>query len=102
MMPMEIVLDRLEGVRQTGEGYQALCPAHEDQEPSLSVAEGEDGRALVNCFAGCEPEDVVAALGLEMKDLFERRNGQGEGELIPLQKTSQPINRLPWRTTRHT
>jgi hypothetical protein len=80
MMPVDLVLDRLEGVRQRGDYYyQALCPAHEDRDPSLSVAEGEDGRALLKCFAGCDTEDVVAALGLEMTDLFERRNGHGGG-----------------------
>src|SRR5829696_7869717 len=59
MRPVDLLLDRLEGVRQRGEGYQALCPAHEDREPSLSVGEGEDGRVLVKCFAGCETEDVI-------------------------------------------
>jgi len=79
MMPVDLVLDRLEGVRQRGEGYQAVCPAHDDHDPSLSVAGGEDGRALLKCFAGCDTEEVVAAIGLKMSDLFERRNGQGEG-----------------------
>src|SRR5215212_3988053 len=79
MRPVDLVLDRLEGVKQRGESYQAQCPAHDDNEPSLSVAEGEDGRALVKCFAGCKPEEVVAALDLEMKNLFERRNGHGGG-----------------------
>jgi putative DNA primase/helicase len=78
MMPVDLVLDRLEGVKQRGEGYQALCPAHDDHEPSLSIAEGEDGRALLKCFAGCEAEEIVSALELEMKDLFERRNGHKE------------------------
>ena len=82
------VLDRLDGVRQRGEGYQALCPAHDDNEPSLSVAEGGDGRALLKCFAGCKPEDVVAALGLELKDLFEGRNGHGGGESYTSPRTT--------------
>jgi hypothetical protein len=79
MRPVDLVVDQLEGVKQRGEGYQAQCPAHDDNEPSLSVAEGEDGRALLKCFAGCETEEIVAALDLEMKDLFERRNGHGGG-----------------------
>ena len=79
MMPVEIVLDKLKGVRQRGEHYQALCPAHDDHAPSLSIAESEDGRALLKCFAGCETEEILAALGLEMKNLFERRNGHGGG-----------------------
>jgi hypothetical protein len=73
--PVHLVLGRLEGVKQQGDSFQAQCPAHDDNEPSLSIGEGEDGRALLKCFAGCETEDVVAALGLEMRDLFEQRNG---------------------------
>src|SRR5215210_2408714 len=88
MNPVDLVLDRLEGVKQRGEGYQALCPAHHDRQPSLSVAEGKDGRALLNCFAGCETEDVIEALGLEMKDLFERRNGHEGGESYTSPRTT--------------
>src|SRR5215204_509690 len=94
MMPLDLVLDRLEGVRQQGEGYQALCPAHDDRDPSLSVAQGEDGQALLKCFAGCETEEVVVALGLEMKDLFEHQNGhEGGGSSIPREtaSTDQPV-----------
>jgi CHC2 zinc finger len=88
MMPLDLVLERLEGVKKRGADYQALCPAHDDQDPSLSVSQGEDGRALLKCFAGCKTEDVVAALGLEMKDLFERRNGHGGGESYTSQETT--------------
>lgn len=48
----------------------AKCPVHDDRAPSLSVSEGDDGRVLVHCHAGCDPQDVVRAMGLEMKDLF--------------------------------
>ena len=65
------VLDRLDRVRRTGNGWSARCPAHEDRDPSLSIAEGADGRVLLRCFAGCALEDVVRALGLELSDLFE-------------------------------
>ena len=45
------------------------CPAHEDRTASLSISEGDDGRILLYCHAGCKTEDVVAALGLTMADL---------------------------------
>ena len=45
MRPVDLVLERLEEVKERGEGYQALCPAHDDQDPTLSISEGEDGRA---------------------------------------------------------
>lgn len=95
MKPAETVLGRLEGVRESNGSWVALCPAHEDREPSLSVAEGDDGRALVKCFAGCETSEIVAGLGLEMKDLFEGRNGRGKVLRSIPRKTSatvQPCN----------
>ena len=52
-------------------GYSAKCPAHADRNPSLSVGEGHDGRALVYCHRGCEMEAIAGALMLEMTELFE-------------------------------
>lgn len=69
--PLDRVLSRLEGVQPSGRGFVARCPAHDDRNPSLSVAEGDDGRVLLNCHARCSPEDVVAALDLTLADLFE-------------------------------
>jgi hypothetical protein len=95
MKPVEKVLDRLQGARGSNGSWKALCPAHEDREPSLSVTEGDDGRALINCFAGCENADIVNALGLEMSDLFERRNGHNKKFSSYLPKTTatvQPCN----------
>lgn len=69
-MRTEDLLRRLHGVRRSGSGYVARCPAHEDREPSLSVSEGEDGRVLLHCHAGCSTEAVVQALGLRLADLM--------------------------------
>ena len=55
-------LDRLEGVRKSGTGYKARCPAHDDKNPSLSIVEGDDGKVLVTCFAGCPFEAIRDAL----------------------------------------
>jgi hypothetical protein len=68
--PVETILGRLDGVRRSGRGWTALCPAHEDKHASLSVAVGDDGRALLHDHAGCSVDDVVATLGLELADLF--------------------------------
>jgi hypothetical protein len=67
------ILDRIAGVRQTGAGrWICKCPAHQDKSPSLSIRETDDGRVLLHCFAGCETTDVLAALGLEFSDLFDK------------------------------
>lgn len=65
------LLARLDGVVLAGEtGWSARCPAHDDEHPSLAVAQGEDGRCLLHCHAGCAPEAVVTAVGLTLSDLF--------------------------------
>lgn len=71
--PVERLLSRLEKVRKSGHGWTARCPAHEDRTASMSVTTGEDGRALCHCFAGCKAADIVAALGMEIGDLFVRK-----------------------------
>lgn len=63
-------LDKLDGVKKGGKGWKALCPAHDDHKPSLSVDQGDDGRCLLHCFAGCEFEAIAAAIGLSVDDLM--------------------------------
>jgi hypothetical protein len=47
-MPMttDDILARLKGVHRSGDGWMARCPAHDDQNPSLSISCGQDGRIL--------------------------------------------------------
>jgi archaellum biogenesis ATPase FlaH len=42
-------------------GWKACCPAHEDKDPSLFLADGEDGLAL-RCYAGCDYQSIAQAL----------------------------------------
>jgi len=70
------ILERLDGVRKTGgDKYVALCPAHADKSPSLSIREMSDGRVLIHCFAGCETGDVLAAVGLTFRDVMPESCG---------------------------
>lgn len=69
--PIETLLPRLDRVKRQGDGrWLACCPAHGDRSPSLSIRETADGTLLVHCFAGCPAADIVAAVGLELRDLF--------------------------------
>lgn len=74
-MPVDLI-PLLKKVRKTGTGWTALCPAHDDKQSSLSVAHN-DGKWLLRCHAGCEAENIVAALDLKMSDLFDIRGGGG-------------------------
>jgi hypothetical protein len=43
--------------------WMALCPAHDDRNPSLTVRAGaDDGAAVPHCFAGCAVAAIFAAL----------------------------------------
>src|SRR5215472_12096745 len=68
-MTVDDLLEHLEKVRRTSRGYTARCPAHEDNYPSLSVSEGDRG-ILVKCWGGCTLDQVTAALGIRIADLF--------------------------------
>ncbi|AYY11354.1 hypothetical protein EF847_00085 [Actinobacteria bacterium YIM 96077] len=69
------LVSKLDGVRQRGDGRAvARCPAHDDRNPSLSVTRIE-GQVLLHCFAGCDAADVVAALSLSLRDLYDDSAG---------------------------
>src|SRR5262245_48022794 len=70
---LQRILDRLDGVRRDGAQWLARCPAHDDQNPSLSIGLGDGGRVLVNCHAGCEFNAIVKATSLEARDFFAPR-----------------------------
>lgn len=70
-MIVENFLSRLEKVKRTGKGsWLACCPAHGDKNPSMTIAEGDDGRVLVKCFAGCSIDEITGVLGMQISELF--------------------------------
>lgn len=82
--PVERTLDALAGAgcnpRQSSAGqWTAKCPvnsAHKggDRNPSLSVAEGAEGKALLTCHRGCTLPEIAAALNLGVRDMFPKRD----------------------------
>lgn len=96
-------LDRLV-TGSSATGYMAQCPAHNDREPSLSIGEGDGGRALVHCFAGCTTDQILAALGLGFHELFPEhtwpphlaQRPDGESSRVPRARSdSNPDRALP-------
>lgn len=87
-MIVDNFLSKLDKVHRTGAGkWQACCPAHDDRGPSLSIAEGDDGRILVHCFAGCAVHEIVAAVGIDIADLFPPRECNGKPQRRPFHAT---------------
>ncbi|MEP6898696.1 MAG: hypothetical protein ABI870_09210 [Rhodanobacter sp.] len=58
----------------TGKGWRARCPAHGGKSASLAIAQGDNGTLLLHCFAGCQAHEVLAAVGLQVGDLFVRKD----------------------------
>lgn len=67
---MSEILQHLDGLKKTGSGYLAQCPAHKDNDPSLTVSIQGDGKVLLHCFAGCSVHDILGSLGLPYSVLF--------------------------------
>jgi hypothetical protein len=79
MKPIQVstVIDALAAHKRdpqrNGAGWKALCPAHDDHRPSLSINQGDDGRALLYCHVGCTYSEIMTAL-----ELIAPRRKRGE------------------------
>lgn len=69
-MNVDEILSKLSKVKKVSGGWQAVCPAHEDKNPSLSISEGYDGKILLKCHAGCETKDICGKIDVQISDLF--------------------------------
>ena len=88
----------------------ALCPAHKEKTPSLSIREGKDGKPLVHCFGGCPQDYVIDALrkrgawhdGLTavtsqvLRNLVQKVKPMMAAELTDDEKESQAACRRAW------
>ena len=66
-------LERLDGVTTSSNGWEARCPCRQDDNnPSLSIHEKDDGQILVHCHrsaGACGAAEIVASIGLTLADL---------------------------------
>ena len=60
---------KLEKVKQTSNGIEALCPAHDDKKASLTASRNGE-KILVNCLAGCSFDDISSAIRMEQSQFF--------------------------------
>jgi len=90
-------LNRLSGVRQTGNGWQARCPCREDDNnPSLAIGQGVDGRTLVTCHRAmsCDVEKICSSVGLKVSDLMPP-----DGNFVPSRDVFRPVKQNPVTST---
>lgn len=75
---LEAVLAKFERVEKHGAVYKALCPAHADKNPSLSISQAESGKILIHCHAGCEYKSILAAIGSLEVDAYDYTDENGK------------------------
>ena len=64
-----LFVSKLNKVKKTSNGIEALCPAHDDKSPSLTASHAPD-KILFKCQAGCSFENIISALGMEETQFF--------------------------------
>lgn len=91
-LDLAALAERLEKVtwKYDQQGFMARCPAHDDRTPSLKVDLGEVKPVVLNCFAGCSPDDVLDALGLRWSDF------EPDPTLRPFLPTASPVLGTGW------
>lgn len=76
-MELAEFLTHFEGVKRSGAGYKALCPAHSDKKASLCISQGEKG-IVMKCQCGCNNNDILKEVCLDMTDLFPDKQQRNE------------------------
>lgn len=74
-MSAELLLSRLHNVRATGpNSWRADCPnGHTKSRGSLAITQADDSRVLLTCFACHDTPAILAAVGLELANLYPER-----------------------------
>lgn len=69
-----MILSRFKINKRSGNTAQCICPNHPDKHASLSVTyKPGEGKTLIYCHAGCERDDVLEQVGLNVTDLFDEQ-----------------------------
>jgi putative DNA primase/helicase len=78
--------------RHNGNGWLVRCPCPNhgkgrgDRSPSLSVSDGDDGRLLLRCFAGCEFVEIL--------DELKQRGLIDDAKAVGAKSRLSPVHRL--------
>lgn len=87
-----------------GSTIKAQCPAHDDHKESLSISKTEQGKILINCFAGCRTEEILDELGLTFNDLFpdqsKGKNSMNKGSIVAKYDYTDKHGDLVFQTVR--
>jgi hypothetical protein len=90
---LDVLLDCLKNKRKQGDYWMASCPAHADDDPSLSIKLSESGNILLHCFAGCDTDSIVQSLDLDIGVLFPNTEEKKTGSVVSHKVTLNSLAR---------
>lgn len=88
------ILSQLHSCTQTKpDQWQAACPVHKggkEADRSFGIRIDATGRVLLNCFTGCQPSDIWAALGVTARDLAPDDGAAPDLGAVPIDPRPTP------------
>jgi putative DNA primase/helicase len=81
-MDIATFLTRFDRSLKTDGQWLVRCPGHDDRKASLAVREGDGGRIVLFCHAGCTIDRILESMQLRASDLFAKPStGNGRREV---------------------
>jgi len=105
MSAVDLIVARIGNAREVAGGYVAPCPAHKGKDPKLTIRPGTSG-VLLKCWShGCSTEAICTAVGLELRDLFDRHDAPPPPIIRPRHppteaEVNETIDEHLWRIVR--
>ena len=94
------ILAAFPGAKRSRAGWSARCPAHDDQRQSLSIGQGDAGKWLLRCHAGCNLTKILAAAHLDVQDLFPDADTRQRPEIVEVYDYSNEQGILLYQAVR--
>lgn len=71
MKKIDRIISYTNATKTGDDQWQGKCPAHDDKKASLSIKEYTNGNVGLYCHTGCRAIEVLNAMKMTWKDLFE-------------------------------
>ena len=81
--------------RESGGGWSARCPCHDDKRPSLTLRVGDKREVVAHCHAGCRFEDIRGRLGLDHGESVASVSSPADRALVARKDLGQKERRAP-------
>lgn len=78
--------------KQSGQWTLFCCPCHDDHHASAAITHNiSAGRTVVKCFAGCDSRDILEAIGVQVRDLYDEPRQHPRGPQSPREAAARRV-----------